>query len=307
MKEIKLDVAKNRFAISRYNELIDRVNPGEIVSFYTHDAFCNQLDDVEKKPADVHMPPDPLVGPVYIEGAEPGDTLKINIQSIERVRDWAVSTYPQGLGALAPNTIMISETIPEKTYIYRFDEVDGRYHYDDKLHFAWDPLIGTIGTAHAIASTMSITPFENGGNMDVPDVKPGNTLYLPVSVEGAYFYIGDCHGCQGQGEICGTGLEIAAKTTLKFELIKGKSIASPRIESKDELMCVGCAKPMEDAARIALNELIGWLEEFGWNKMDAYQAVSQSNKLYVGSMVNPNYVIVAKIAKEIALRTESRV
>ncbi|MBQ9828283.1 MAG: acetamidase/formamidase family protein, partial [Lachnospiraceae bacterium] len=187
---------------------------------------------------------------------------------------------------------------------YRFNEEDGKWHGGDDLVFDWDPFIGTIGCAHGLNHYMSIVPFEGGGNMDVPDVKPGNTLYLPVSLPGAHLALGDCHGRQGQGEICGTALEMAAKVTLKVDLIKNKPIQWPRIESDTEIMCVGAAKPMEDAARIALCELIDWLVDLGWEKNDAYQAVSQNNKLYVGNMVNPNYTMVAKIDKEIAYRKQ---
>lgn len=138
--------------------------------------------------------------------------------------------------------------------------------------------------------------------MDVPDVKMGNTIYLPVFVPGAYFYTGDCHAKQGQGEVCGVAMEISAKVTLKFELIKGKVIKWPRIESPDELMCIGSAKPMEEAARIAYCELLGWLEELGWDRNEAYQAITQAGRLYVGNMVDTVYSLVAKIDKEIAYR-----
>ena len=115
--------------------------------------------------------------------------------------------------------------------------------------------MGTIGTAPELEALSALTPFDHGGNMDVPDVKPGNTVYLPVRVPGALFFTGDCHAGQGQGELCGVALEITARVTVTFDLIKGKAIAWPRIESADELMTVGSARPMEDAARIAYAEL----------------------------------------------------
>jgi hypothetical protein len=96
-------------------------------------------------------------------------------------------------------------------------------------------------------------------------------------------------------------LEITAKATLKFDLIKGRPLAWPRIESPDELMTVGSARPMEDAARIAYTELIVWMEELGWDRWDAYQALTQIGNLYVGNMVDTTYSLVAKIAKKYAL------
>jgi acetamidase/formamidase len=141
--------------------------------------------------------------------------------------------------------------------------------------------------------------------MDVPDVKPGNSVYLPVRVPGAFFFTGDCHAGQGDGELCGVALEITAKVTVQFDLIKRKSIAWPRIESRDELMVVGSARPMEDAARIAYAELVGWLEELGWDRWEAYEALTQIGRLCVGNMVDTYYSLVAKIEKRYAFATGS--
>lgn len=103
---------------------------------------------------------------------------------------------------------------------------------------------------------------------------------------------------KGDGELCGFALEIAAKVTVQFELIKGKSINWPRIESPTELMVIGSARPMEDAARIAYMELIEWMTEYGWDKYDAHQALSQIGKMSVGNMVDTYYSLVAKIEKK---------
>jgi acetamidase/formamidase len=134
--------------------------------------------------------------------------------------------------------------------------------------------------------------------MDVPAVCPGNTIYLPVWNEGALFYTGDCHARQGQGELCGVGLEITARVTLVFDVIKGQTIEWPRVESPEAIMTVGSARPMEDAARIASAELVLWLErEYGYDRWDAYQLLTQAGELYVGNMVDTTYSLVASIAK----------
>lgn len=135
--------------------------------------------------------------------------------------------------------------------------------------------------------------------MDVPDVKPDNIIHLPVYNEGALFYTGDCHGNQGEGELCGVALEIPCKATLRFDLIKSKNIAWPRIESPKEIMVVGSARPMEDAARIAYTELVIWLaEDYGFDHWSAYELLTQVGRLYVGNMVDTNYSLVAKISKK---------
>lgn len=134
--------------------------------------------------------------------------------------------------------------------------------------------------------------------MDVPDVRPGNNVYLPVWNRGALFYTGDTHARQGQGELCGVALEITSKVTVIFDLIKAKAIEWPRIESPDKIMVVGSARPMEDAARIAYTELVLWLErDYGYNRWDAYQLLTQAGGLYVGNMVDTTYSLVASIDK----------
>jgi len=159
-------------------------------------------------------------------------------------------------------------------------------------------LFRPMATAPDLEAISALTPYDQGGNMDVPDTKPGNTLYLPVRVPGAYFFTGDCHAGQGDGELCGVALEITAKAMLTFDLIKQKRLDWPRIESPDAYMAVGSARPMEDAARIAYAELITWMVEMGWDRWEAYQALTQIGGLYVGNMVDTTYSLVASIAKE---------
>ena len=142
----------------------------------------------------------------------------------------------------------------------------------------------------------------HGGNMDVRDVCAGRRVYFPVNVPGAYFYTGDCHVAQGDGEACGVALEVSGKVTLTFGLIKGKSIIWPRIESADDMMVVGSARPLEDAARIAYAELVGWLEDsFAFDRWDAYQYISQCGRMYVGNIVDTNYSVVGMVRKPGAL------
>ena len=158
--------------------------------------------------------------------------------------------------------------------------------------------MGTFAVAPELEAINALAPGPFGGNMDVPDVRPGNTVYLPVWNPGALFYTGDCHARQGQGELCGVALEITAQVTVVFDVLKGRTIDWPRIESPDALMVVGSAKPMEDAARIANAELILWLQkDYGYDPLDAYQLLTQAGGLYVGNMVDTAYSLVASIDK----------
>ncbi|WP_019534194.1 acetamidase/formamidase family protein [Paenibacillus ginsengihumi] len=300
MQEIRQPGAHS-YVFSRYLEPIAKVKPGEAVVIHTKDAFENRITSDSDVPSELlgdYL--NPQTGPIWVEGAEPGDTLAVHILDIEPARDWAVSVHKPGFGGLTATAVtrMLHEPLPEKVFIYKLE--NGRLTANPRLSFPWRPFLGTIGTAPELEAVSALTPADHGGNMDVPDTKPGNIVYLPVRVPGAYFFTGDCHAGQGDGELCGVALEISAKVTLKFELIKGKAIRWPRIESKDELMVVGSARPMEDAARIAYAELIDWMIELGWDKWEAYQALTQIGKLHVGNMVDTYYSLVAKIEKTYA-------
>lgn len=298
MQEIR-QPGSYHYAFSRYVEPIARVKPGEVVAIYTQDAFESQLSRESDRPSAILGPYlNPQTGPIFVEGAEPGDTLVIHILDIEPTRDWAVSAFIPFFGGLTSTrfTRTLQDPLPERVWIYRLK--DNVLTHNERLSFPWRPFLGTMATAPDLEAISALTPYDQGGNMDVPDTKPGNILYLPVRVPGAYFFTGDCHAGQGDGELCGVALEITAKATLKFDLIKHKRLEWPRIESQDAYMAVGSARPMEDAARIAYGELITWMTEMGWDRWEAYQALTQIGGLYVGNMVDTTYSLVARIAKQ---------
>lgn len=298
MREIR-QPGSYSYVFSHHLEPIATVEPGERVAMYTKDAFEDRITKPDDKPSEIlgaYL--NPQTGPLYIEGAEAGDTLAVKIIDIEPTRDWAASILNPFFGGLTSTsaTRMLQEPLPERVWIYQIN--DGWVEHNDRLRFPWRPFLGTIGTAPEVESLSALTPFDHGGNMDVPDVKPGNTVYLPVNVDGAYFFTGDVHAGQGQGELCGVALEVAAKVTLEFEVIKGKKVRWPRIESDTDYMVVGSARPMEDAARIAYTELIEWMVELGWDKWEAYQALTHIGGCYVGNMVDTYYSMVATVSKE---------
>ncbi len=302
MQEIRQTGTYN-YAFSRYVEPVATVKPGETVAIYTVDAFENRITRDSDRPSEILGPYlNPQTGPIRIEGAEPGDRLAVHIEAIEPTRDWAVSAFIPYFGGLTSTklTRTLQEPLPERVWVYKLE--DGQLRHNARLSFPWRPFLGTMATAPDLEAISALTPYDQGGNMDVPDTKPGNTLYLPVRVPGAYFFTGDCHAGQGDGELCGVALEIAAKVTLTFDLIKQQPLDWPRIESPDAYMAVGSARPMEDAARIAYGELIVWLEEMGWDRWEAYEALTQIGQLSVGNMVDTTYSLVAKIAKQYAER-----
>ena len=135
--------------------------------------------------------------------------------------------------------------------------------------------------------------------MDAPEIREGTTVYLPIFHDGAYFYFGDGHARQGEGEVAGTGLETSMDVELQIELIKGKSIDWPRLEDATHIMVAGSARPLIDAFRLAHVELIEWMEEdYGFDRLDAYALLGQLAETTVANIVDPYYTVVAKFPKK---------
>ena len=161
------------------------------------------------------------------------------------------------------------------------------------------PMLGRVAVApEGDEAFGGLWPGPFGGNMDASDVREGTTVYLPVFHRGALFYFGDGHALQGDGEVCGSGLETSMDVAFRFGLQKKKTIAWPRFEDAEHLMVAGSARPLSDALRIAFVELVRWLAaDHGFDKADAYQLVSQTAVVRVAQMVDPLYTVVAKFPK----------
>jgi len=289
---------------SPYQEPILTVEPGDSLTVYTEDAFASRItsEDAPIQEALAGMKHlNPQTGPIYIKGAEPGDVLAVHIENIELARDWGVSVILGYGGSLQTDGDMtFQKPLGEYTWIWKTTD-NGKTWKNDRIGVPVPaaPFCGTLAVAPELEAIQSITAGPFGGNMDCCHVCAGNTVYLPISNPGALFYIGDCHAAQGQGELCGGAIEITAKVTVSFELIKNKPLSWPRIESKDKIMSVGSAKPMEEAARIAAADLVRWMAaDYGFELMDAYELFTQAGELFVASMVNPSYTLCAAIEKK---------
>ena len=247
------------------------------------------------------------VGPIRIEGAEPGDTLVVEILKVRPNRTTAVSTQGGTFGALVPDsrTAMLNEPFPRGRYVWRLDRermtgtVDLPGSAMKSLTVPLRPMLGRVAVApDGDEAFGGLWPGPFGGNMDVSDVREGTTVYLPVFHDGALFYFGDGHALQGDGEVCGSGLETSMDVAFRFGLQKKRTIAWPRLEDAESLMVAGSARPLSDALRIAFVELVQWLvADHGFDKADAYQLVSQVATMRVANMVDPLYTVVAKFPK----------
>ena len=285
--------------LSPFNKPIASVKLGEEVEIETWDAFGGCVKHgqtrVEATERRIKVPVNPITGPIHVEDAEPGDSLTVEIIGIELPGSGATTINP-GFGSLegwlnlmTPRT-KISEISAGKV-LYKTD--GGRV-----IQVLTDPFIGTIGNSPVYEAINTLTPGPHGGNMDCPDIHPGNTLILPVNQPGALFGLGDVHAVQGDGEVGGSAIEIPAVVKLRFGLRKGYTIAWPRIESTDEIMTVCSAKPLEDAAKLAFRELVKWMVvDYGWSRDDAYMFLSIAAKARIAQIVDPLYTVVAKLSK----------
>jgi amidase len=194
-------------------------------------------------------------------------------------------------------TAMLNPPLPERVKKLEITLEKGT-KWNDKITLPYEPFIGTIGTSPEIEAISSLVPDYYGGNMDLPDVGVGAVVYLPVNTKGALLYLGDCHAAQGDGELCGVAIEHPTVTTVQIDLIKKWTIAWPRLETKDFIMTIGSARPMEDAARIAYRELCRWMAaEYGFDEIDAYMLLTQAGRVRLGNMVDPKYTLGASIKK----------
>ena len=249
------------------------------------------------------------VGPFFIEGAAPGDTLVVRLLRLRPNRDTAVSRYsPYNISGVAGDnrTRMLNDPLPARSFTWKIDPtrtigtLELPNSASKRIEVPLKPMLGRVAVAPAGQEAFGgLWPGDFGGNLDAADVREGATVHLPVFHDGALFYFGDGHALQGDGEIIGSGLETTMDVTFQFELIKGKRIRWPRIESDEHIMVAASMRPLIDALRIAYVELIEWLvADYGFEKMEAFQLASQLGEVRVANVVDPNYTVVAKFPKK---------
>jgi acetamidase/formamidase len=247
------------------------------------------------------------VGPFYIEGATTGDTLVIRVLKIRPNYRYAASNVSSNFGGLATDSRLrlLNDPIDSRRYLWEIDaenmtaktELPGSRMREIEVELR--PMLGRLAVAPRGEEAFGgLWPGDFGGNMDAPEIREGTTVYLPIFHDGAYFYFGDGHARQGEGEVAGSGLETSMDVELGIDLIKGKTIDWPRLEDDDYIMVAGSARPLIDAFRLAHVELVEWLEEdYGFDRLDAYVLLGQLAESTVANIVDPDYTVVAKFPK----------
>jgi acetamidase/formamidase len=279
-----------------------KILPGDTLVTKTIDG-----DGFDERNVMIAGEPNPLTGPVYVEGAEPGDCLSVRIDRIapNRPRGW---TYKY----LSPNVL-------ESDFPRLPPEAHGEGRYADweidlhrrtvapvdpeggalRLKLPLSPMLGCLCTAPPDGQAIStLTSGSYGGNMDYSGIREGATIYLPVYERGALLYLGDGHAAQSDGEIGGVGVEVSMDVEATVDVVKSKKISWPRGENSTCIFTFGNGRPLEDALRSATTEMVRWLmEDYSFTQLSLALLLGQAARYDIGNVCSPAYTIVCKLEK----------
>lgn len=272
-KQVVAQTYYNTF--SRAHPPLARIRPGETIATTTIDASGRDETGTVRG-----RPPNPLTGPFYVEGAEPGDALVVRFSRVRMNRNWGWSSYRLGLYSLSPESIegiysnryKPGEIIAERVNVVPWDldlarqtvrlrEPSSAVH---KMEFAAKPMLGCVGVAPAGDFAPTSSPSGTyGGNLDYNEIGEGATVILPVYQPGALLFIGDGHALQGDGEPTGTGIETSMAVEFAVELRKKANVAGPRVETSEHIISVGSqpefASSTNRGLQLATSDMVNWL------------------------------------------------
>ena len=238
----------------------------------------------------------PLTGPIYVEGAEPGDIVEIRMLGFEFLHPYGVQGFRPGSGTLP------DEFPYARLKIIRIDAQAGTAAFGPGFTLRLAPFWGSIGVAPPVlmGRVSSGPPGAHAGNLDNKELVAGSSLYLPVHVPGALISLGDGHALQGDGEVTVTALETSLRGTVQIFVRKGKRILWPRAETPTHFITMGLHPDLNEAARIATREMIDFLmSEKGMSRDDAYMLCSLAVDLHVTQLVDETKGIHAMLPKSI--------
>jgi acetamidase/formamidase len=292
---------QSHFGWNNANAAVARIAPGETVEFHPMDSSGGQLTTASTV-ADVgrldFAKVNPVAGPVHVDGARPGDAIKVTLMGFTP-SGWGWTANIPGFGLLA------DQFKEPALHIWRYDTATlAPAMYGPGGRVPLKPFCGTIGLAPAEPGQHSIVPPRRvGGNMDIRDMAAGAELYLPVEVEGGLFSVGDTHATQGDGEVCGTAIESPCSLAARFDLVKGAALAFPRfttpgpvarhMDGKGYEATTGIGPDLMAATRAAVSGMIDLLaRRHNMSAVDAYMLCSVCADLRISEVVDaPNWVV----------------
>ncbi|MET1159532.1 MAG: acetamidase/formamidase family protein [Thermoprotei archaeon] len=287
----KIPSSRVIYSFSPDNEPVERASPGEIVVFETLDAFGGQVKNEDTPLSSIDWSRvNPATGPLYVEGAEPGDTLVVDILDIEVGERAVIATIP-GAGVLGHR-----EFRPR----IRILPISRGCIVFNGIKLVIKPMIGVIGVSPQSGTIPTGTSGAHGGNMDVAEITKGARVYLPVFVEGALLAIGDLHALQADGEICVAAAEVSGRVTVRLGLIKRKKPMLPIVETSSHIHVIGYGEDLDEAARKATEVAVeALMREHSLSFEDAYMLASLAVDLRINQAVDPAKGVRASIPKNL--------
>jgi amidase len=295
----------HRFIPTTYHNVIGSLSPalrvgdGDTIVTQTLDAAGYDREDVKQASG-----PNPMNGPIFVEGAEPGDALKVEIKSMVPTRGTGWTRSAVAANVVDPETVR--DLPPRDTATWTIDAAASTVRLAEPVSglenfvLPLAPMIGCFGVAPSLGQAISTATSGNyGGNMDYRLFGPGTTVWLPVSAPGALFFLGDCHAVQGDGEIVGTGIETTFEVTVRLSVEKKAGIAWPRGETTDDIFTIGNARPLDQALQHATSEMLNWLaSDYGLDKIAASHLLGQVVRYDVGNVFDPAYTMACRVARK---------
>ena len=268
------------YDFNKENAPCDTAKPGDMLLFRTLDCFSNRIPDENTTMADLDYTygfANPAAGPVYVEGAEPGDVLVVDVYDIQVADEGTIATDDH-CGPLFETTGYRTKKIQIKDGVADFNGVK----------FPINPMIGVIGTAPDGEPVIDGFVGNHGGNMDNKHITKGARLYFPVRVPGALLQMGDVHATMGDGELCGTGIEIPAEIIAKIQLVKGFELNWPVLETHDKWYVNACAPKYDEALMNAAKEMQRLIMRItGWDAEETYMYMSVQSDVEISQGCEP--------------------
>ena len=271
-------ITEYTYKFCKTNTPVARAKPGDTVEFQTLDCFSNLIKTDKDLTTDFNYDSaNPANGPVHIEGAEPGDILAVDILSVKVGEKGVVTSLP-GVGPLHDRMEIRTTVVPIKNGKARFKDVE----------IPIQPMVGVIGVAPAGEAVACGFPGAHGGNLDCKHMGEGTRLYLPVRAPGALFALGDLHAVMGDGELCGTGLEICGEVKVRFDLIKNRKLDWPVLETKDDWHVFASSLDYTEALVAATRQMQELMSPaYGWDATDVFFYLSLAGEAAINQGCQP--------------------
>lgn len=287
---IELDDSKTLFSFDKDLKPVLKVPSGETVRIRTKDCFGNQLQGPEDQLSEIDWEAiNPATGPIYVEGAVSGGTLKVHIDNIE--------LDAQTSSCTGKDEGVCGDRFSDwATHFCKVE--DGRVVWDERLSIPVAPMIGVIGVAPEGEPVNCGTPGKHGGNMDNTAIAAGATLYFPVAVDGALFGCGDMHAVMGDGEVSVSGAEVAGYVTVTLTALPELSVPNPLIENDTHFGIIVSAESLDKAAELAVQQMVDLLaSRTNESEADLVMLLSLVADVRVCQMVDPEKTVRFMVPK----------